>query len=1197
MKKKNIIEKRKEVRSYNVNYSLVKKFNSIFSEYEFFDLCRAVFCVVSYRSNRPELNYYLSLNEALAKYNGNGKKSINTYQEFKEIFLKIKKYYRFSRFVDENVPDFGDVYINYNEKLYPVFLGTGHDKIYSLMQTLYPSMKYIGCIGEMEEVLAYVETMIENLKPNNIFIEDSYYGDLFMPPEEYFDSIMQYYNKQDYIPFFLESALKEKNIEKTHFIFKDDFYYPIFNPSIIIDAYEQALKNVELKKLEGLSKYIIDYICLNNFDRGEEDEKISIHVGIFDNKLENKIIENQVCSTFVCDEKYCFLMISEEKYKGESIKKYIELIKEKHNSGDLQIIDLYEKDKQRIMKIPKEQDLYIISYDSMVGILSTYWSLKEKDENCKNSLLDVVYLLSCSDSFDEIVEFFKYLESHEYDYHSYDGKCGIYEEWKIGDKSIEQGAVDFGYLLLKVNQPEWSQFKKYRAMAEYYPFDNSMSIFNNPNNWIVRDKRGEYGCLISKYFYGYGGYIKNINNRHLFYVDNIMFISGDYKIEAEHLTFISDIILKYFEIYEDLLVEAKLFDKNVQIISMPYDYAKKVDNNGFTSKNRKYVYSDSMISEPGVLLIRFTVDIEKFMLDLEKTENREVECEFLKEFFSCLGWCNINLDLINKKLDKDKKEKKMFSTTKSYIEYYFSDKNIKGWPETSVYVDVRKQIAKVCKKSGIKQGIYTKEETKNIIRTIQPEMVRLFEEKIKQFDKKNLHEILLSYLAFYTQEKRTMLAKYKISRDENLSEESRVNTEKITTEKREEIKGKIRELMYLIESNLCCEHDQTVKSITKEEIEFLIAFSTWLVSLQDVSDMAHWGLSDCKIQITNEYTLDTIVPDTMDEETSKKRLRLYKSNNYIPKVENSNEYQLRLIDAFYKDTGYELGYINSLCYLLYASISKECLNLEIQPDVFEIDRKTLLHALDGFEELSLEERKILCDSINFLILDETQLKNIDNKMHDILPIWEREKRDQRFEVKPIVCFNDKIIYSPIILCDWMDMWNQGLSVMYPMYEKGLCNVCEVIKKQLELCQKQMEMDITKLFGSKQYVVLKEFDFYKNINREIFPQDLGGYDVIAIDTFNKVIWNLESKHIHMVGSIFEYANLQKSFFLQHKYDEKFQKRINFLKDNYKSILGYKQIPLEQYEIKDYMITNKPFVSEIKKINFGLITYGELKELIG
>ena len=189
-----------------------------------------------------------------------------------------------------------------------------------------------------------------------------------------------------------------------------------------------------------------------------------------------------------------------------------------------------------------------------------------------------------------------------------------------------------------------------------------------------------------------------------------------------------------------------------------------------------------------------------------------------------------------------------------------------------------------------------------------------------------------------------MLAKYKISRDENLSEESRVNTEKITTEKREEIKGKIRELMYLIESNLCCEHDQTVKSITKEEIEFLIAFSTWLVSLQDVSDMAHWGLSDCKIQITNEYTLDTIVPDTMDEETSKKRLRLYKSNNYIPKVENSTEYQLRLIDAFYKDTGYELGYINLLCYLLYFVVGNTLFNL-----IFSIIKTFTINIIGGNE--------------------------------------------------------------------------------------------------------------------------------------------------------------------------------------------------------------------------------------------------------
>ena len=167
--------------------------------------------------------------------------------------------------------------------------------------------------------------------------------------------------------------------------------------------------------------------------------------------------------------------------------------------------------------------------------------------------------------------------------------------------------------------------------------------------------------------------------------------------------------------------------------------------------------------------------------------------------------------------------------------------------------------------------------------------------------------------------------------------------------------------------------------------------------------------------------------------------------------------------------------------------------------------------------------------------------------------------------------------------------------MYSMYEIGLTNTCEAISEYKEACEKQMEQETANLFNDEKFIVIKGLDFHKTINEGI-SQELGDYDVIAINKDEKVIWNLESKFIHKVGSIYEYANQQKVFFVQGKYDEKFQRRIDFLEKNYKILLEYNKIPFEEYSIRNDMVTNKVLEAEIKKIKFEIITFKELRDLI-
>ena len=95
---------------------------------------------------------------------------------------------------------------------------------------------------------------------------------------------------------------------------------------------------------------------------------------------------------------------------------------------------------------------------------------------------------------------------------------------------------------------------------------------------------------------------------------------------------------------------------------------------------------------------------------------------------------------------------------------------------------------------------------------------------------------------------------------------------------------------------------------------------------------------------------------------------------------------------------------------------------------------------------------------------------------------------------------------------------------------------------------------------------------------------------------KEIWIIESKVLQKVGSIYEDQMQQKSFFYQGKYDEQFQKRIDYMTQNASKVLDSLGIKKDQFTVVPYMVTNKLFASRYKKINFPIISYSELQTLL-
>lgn len=94
-----------------------------------------------------------------------------------------------------------------------------------------------------------------------------------------------------------------------------------------------------------------------------------------------------------------------------------------------------------------------------------------------------------------------------------------------------------------------------------------------------------------------------------------------------------------------------------------------------------------------------------------------------------------------------------------------------------------------------------------------------------------------------------------------------------------------------------------------------------------------------------------------------------------------------------------------------------------------------------------------------------------------------------------------------------------------------------------------------------------------------------------------IWEREKRKVlQPIGSVFEHSNQQKRFFTKEKFDEKFQKRIDYFSKVAMSFFANHGYDTEGFTINPYMVVNKVFSSYYKHVQFPIVTFDELKREI-
>lgn len=1177
----------------------------VLKKYNFSDLILSIFCINSWIDNKSALENSLALNNALINIKRFSDKPISNYNQFSDFFNEIRRLLPISFTDDYICNDFGEVKLRFNDKFYPIILGTGHENVFSALSFLPYISKYTEHNTLTTACLEYSELLINALSKYNISVHEDNDIRFECPPEVYYNSVKNLFLTGFMLeidPQLISLLNQEVDVEKCHFISKEGTPFPLYNSSLLVDFFSYLVCQTTMDQLDDVIKLTISSKIHSIYNTKGPGNPTVLWPAVFMRKRENLCLNPY--SFIALAQNKVIIAICEDNYRESDLKGEIAKIVDAHEKNELVACEAIRRnsgDGYNAVNIGDKMDLQFVLYTNYINISEMSFSFGEKNDSLfRCSALDLFFFICFANDLNEICDFIDYYLNEEAKMLVVGGICNVFCSWKKQNKLFSKGAVDYSMLHISYGAADDYVFDYYTNQLKNYPYNIIAHMFKDPFSWEIRIDEENDVLYASKSEKGFWGTGYNLNNGgFLFYTQFLQHY--DINKLSEHelmcLRTINELHSKLTNSYKEVLSKVTLLDNLfVQIAYLPWEYAKSIDNTGFLdSKDSRYVFSDIFWHSEHPT-IRFSVNFDALIAAIKDADDKSVESQYFYELYLPLIK-NYPEDFaeLTTLLKEDSKKKKSVDVLALEIPFYISEHNKHFQLEDEALHLVRKRIAQICSKSDIPTGKYLRKDATRIIRSMQEKLVQDFEGDVAKFDLMDLHEKSLSLYA--TSAIETFIHSKRFSGFSDIDENILGQVKGKTIEYREDSKRKQRYLIYLIESNLSIKREADAVC-TQKKLDYFIAYANWLQVLQENADYCYYNNTDVFVEITSEYIVN--IEASSDEEKRNDLLtrRIYNNRDY--KIKNDlidDEFFEKAKLAFQNDVGFDFSIFCSLLhYLSREFTAMEEGSHEIQPNIFRVKKASLIYDFNDVLVKKLDVKHIE-SMIDYLTVNAEKLKEWKGEIVPCLPVWERENRDNRLDVKPLVAQAENIIFSPIMCDDLLRRWLYGLQEFYPPYEIGLETLKSVLSDWKKRYEDQMVIDICVLFNHKHLEYVKsEVELHSIDKQGGHPEKLGDYDVLAIDATRKTIYLIESKVIQKVGSVYEYSMQQKSFFFQNKYDEKFQARIDYMKLHHIRFFESQGINTSDFTIRAYMVVNKVFSANEKTVDFPIISLFEFEQLL-
>lgn len=1178
-----------------------KKLIPIIKEYSFESIIKSAFTIASWRNNRGAQESCLALNNALSLIDDWGNKEITEYADFISLFEEICPILQITMYDDPVLMDCGEIKLCYKNRYYSVVTGTGHTSpVFADLQFLEYTSE-IACMDTYtESILNYSDAMLSYLLSSNLYVDSNFSMSpkFECPSDEYFNSVISFFdiklwnNLSDSLLTILSTA--NNNILKSHFVLYNGGFYPIFNPSLIVDYFTNIVDKLPQKSIEQIVKQsLTQKINMLYCSERSYFPKLIANCLVLDDKSPIEI--DSTFFTFIKDE---HLIIFLNVTNNNQYLSVISQIESAFANANLSVVDLEQRTEKsycQAYRMSADSNLHFILFDNHINVDETSFRLTGRDERRIYSAIDLMYAIMFSKDILELIEFDDKSRNESAQILSYGGVSDYYTIYSQERGFISKGAIEFNNIYSEIDTSAANIFSKYIELNKCFPFHISPQTFSQPECWsIVVDDNG---------LYQYSKKSSELIAGAVFLFDNglTVFLSYDFlSILKEDVSEQSKINLESFRaIVEHFLLEYHSLFSSIDCLTNNYIHLCCYSLS--TNIESGYIAICNTSHLDNVIKIDFMVDSQKLMMDISTAENRIIEYQMISQIFDpILNLYPSELSNAYEVIKKDVIKNKTIDTKAIKFNFYFNTTFLSISESEVSKLTVRKQIAKIAFDSGVRPGMYEQKYATKIVRKMQNAIVNCLESKILQFNRLDLHKLLLS--AYSGELFSSRINQESFSLGNKLEEQEKINSQQKSFYSLMISKNNQLALLYLIETNLYLISNRGNKiNIDNNELAELLSFAQCVVELQNNSDLCFHTDSKTQLVVLDDYRIDVELGNEFSVKQENLNKRRLSSKSYeIRNSKKDNEYLKKVANAFLIDTGVDF----SLLMAAFEQLSmigyelNEIGGEEITPNVIKISTRAVLEHYNKtyvIEETPVDAIKAV---YNFITIDPSKLKTLDGQTHPYLPIWDREKRDNTFFVKPLLRDNDYYIFSPIMIDELRNRWFHGLLQFYLPYEIGLSNVKESLVDWKKVYEELFSSDVASLFKELGFEYYKhDVDIRRDDRKGNHPtiDEIGDYDVIGLCKSLKTIFVIECKVLQPIGSVFEHSNEQKRFFTEEKFDEKFQKRIDHLSATYIDFFknnGYEYVD-EEYTIKPFMVVNKVFDSFYKPISFPIVTYDELK----
>ena len=1174
----------------------------ILSRYEMHSILLAVFTINSWRNNRGSQESCLALNSAIIHNEHWGKETIDTYERLSAFFDDIYPILQPSHLDDPVMCDFGEIKLCFENKYYSVITGTGHTApVFSNLQFLEPISEALSMHGMTVELLEYSQKMVDVLQRDNRWNDElTSYGVFELPTIEYFEACEKFFELKSWNQLNVSILGMMSNVSnvvvKTHFIVENGTYYPLFNPSLILDYFTTILKIVSDDVIADSVKNTLVRTIKRIYC---SDEKYSDEL-IADAMLcinEKPFTLTRGSFAYWGKEK---LLIFLDIKENDITEMSTEINSAFSTAKDFQVLDLSTRDKKgncRGYMFDSTIRPAVILYSHEIDLDQTIIRLKQSGDLPVYSATDLMHMIMFSESMDVFAEFDNYRASDDSQITSWGGASDFYTIYVQEHGYISPGAIEYKNLYSGIDTAGSNILEYYKILNDVFPFDISPNVFAPPEQWIINTDDNKVNHFIPKSRKQIAGSVFVLGN------GGAIFVSYDFStlIQTEE----GGQINQYLEFYRGLIERfIKTYHNDISSIDCLRNTLVELRCKSLSYQSTADTYAEiANVNDSSMRkIVSFNLDCSKIMKDIATVPDRTVEYNVILEILSPIISKNCDdFEKLNALIESDKSKKKTADTTQIEIPHYFNLDTFRIRENIASQLYVRKNIAIIASNNSITPGVYEQRAATGVVRKIQEDVVSYFEKHVVKYNRIELHCKLLSALACEMFSIKINDKSYDLCED--IDEDQKLDSQAKAMGASQDSKFNREALLYLIETNLFLDIARDEKPITDDKLSELFSFAHWLISLQNSSDLCYYTDSETKLIVLDDFRINVELGQTYQEKYDSVQRRTHNSDQFsIKGDEKDKEFFELAIKAFESDTGVRFDILAPLLrYLSEKNFSEKEVNCsEIASNVLSADANDIIRDFKSVLLVDSSEEEII-RALDFITIDSSKLKTLKGKPQPILPIWDKENRNERYLVKPLFKDGHKYIYSPIVLDETRKRWINGIMQFNLPYEIGLQSLIEVIKQWKERYEHIFSYDIKKWFEDKGFDYAdNDIDIRRKDRKGNHPpiNELGDYDVIALDRKSKTIYLIECKVLQPIRSIFEHSLEQKRFFNTEKFDEKFQKRINYFAGVFKSYFENLGYPLgdDEYKIVPLMVVNKVFDSYLKKVDFKIITFDELKKIV-